>query len=151
MFHTRSEKEVHAFYRQWASPVFDFCRLFDGDPVRAEEATAEAFLNYLRRGFALDLDRLPDLLLRSAVDACKHRCFPRNRETLAGRDLWSAILLLPCDQRAVFILRDVLEMDEEATAVAIGLPRQQVRELRLQSLLGVRELLSKNMLMEQIA
>ena len=144
MSRTRSEREVHAFYRLWASRIFDFCRLFHGDPARAEEATAEAFVNYVRRGLALDLNRLPDLLLRSAVEAAKRRCFPRNRKALAGGEVGSAILSLPCDQRAVFILRDVLEMDEETTAVATELPRQQVCELRRQSLLGVRELVSKD-------
>lgn len=136
--HSRRKKEVRAFYDRWKVPVFSFCRLFFGDKERANEATVEAFLSYLRADFPLEAVSLPDSLLRSAVDAVRRRCSLRSPEQADGKTVESAILLLPCDQRAVFILRNVLEIPERSVAAATGLPAEQVHTLWIQALMRVR-------------
>ncbi|MGH9777209.1 MAG: RNA polymerase sigma factor [Candidatus Acidiferrales bacterium] len=144
MFETRNEKDVREFFDRWGTAVFTFCRLFLGNEGDANEATVEAFIEYLRPGLTLERKELPDLLLRCAVDAVKRRCSLRGPSTADGRTLESAIRLLPCEQRAVFILRDVLGLPEQAVATAFEFSGEQVRDLRLQALLAMRKLLPKD-------
>ena len=124
--------------------IFTFCRFFLGDEARAQEATLEAFLAYLRRGLALDRRKLPDLLVWYALDVAKEHCFPHRPRAAGSQNLERALLFLPCDQRAVFILRNVLGLKDRSLATATGLPPEQVRELWVRSLMGIRKLLTKD-------
>ncbi len=148
MSHKRSEKEVHDFYDRWSIPVFRFCRVFLGDEGRGEEATAEAFLVYLRGDHALEQNHALILLLRFAVDTVRDRASPSVSRKPDDQTLKSALLLLPCEQRAVFILRNVLQLDTASVAFATRLPVETVRELWFRSLMSIRELLSKDLFKE---
>ena len=139
----KSEEEVREFYRRWGAQVVTFCRLFLGDDRLAEHATADAFVLYLRRGLALESRQLPSLLLRCAVSAAKERCSSGDGPIEETPDLRSAILFLPCEQRAVFILRCVLGLDSPSVAMATGLASNNVQRLWVESLLHIRGLLSK--------
>ncbi|HEY4684346.1 MAG TPA: hypothetical protein VIH17_13990 [Candidatus Acidoferrales bacterium] len=145
----RSKEEVRTFYKRWGAPVLTFWRLFLGDEAQAEEATAEAFLVYLRGDHALEQNHALILLLRFAVDTAQDRASPSVSRKPDDQTLKSAVLLLPCEQRAVFILRNVLRMDAASVAIATGLPCEQLRELWLRSLLAVRELLPKDFFKER--
>lgn len=145
----RSEKYIQDFYRRWSRPVFAFCRLFLGDEERGEATTREAFLAYFKQGFPLGFDQLPPALLRCAHDVVKDKCALVDPLKATNRALEHAILLLPCDQRAVFILRNVLNVDTPSVAVVTGLPSEQVRHLWIQSLLVVRELLPRDFFKER--
>lgn len=147
---TRSEQEIKAFYDRWKGPVLTFCRLFLGEESGAEETAAEAFLGYVRQGCALDTGKLPVLLLKCVVVAAKARCTLARASAVNGPYLRRAILALPCEQRAIFILRDVLGQDVAATAIATGLPHPQVRKLWCSALLRVRELLPREFFKERV-
>lgn len=136
-----SETDIHDFYRRWSPQVCAFCRLFLGDPSRAEEATARAFLAYVERDLDLDFGELPDDLLRFAWEAGKHYDETRPSLVANGRDLGKAILLLPFEERAVFILRSVMGMDELDVGTVLDFPLQKVRETWMRALLELRRLL----------
>lgn len=146
----RSEKEVRKFYEQWKAPVFTFCCLFLGDEDLASEATVEGFLAYVRTDLPLQLRRLPEFLLRSVLDAVKNRCSLPGPQRLNGRDLEGAVRSLPCDQRAVFILRSVVGLPEQSVAFVTELSTEQVRRLWVQSLIGIRNLLSDLFFKERV-
>ena len=146
----KSEEEVREFYQRWGAQVLTFCRLLLGDDRLAENATADAFVLYLRKGLALESRQLPNLLLGCAVNAAKERCSPGNGPIQETADLKSAILSLPCEERAVFILRAVLGLDFFSVAIATGLASNKMQRLWIGSLLPIRGLLSKESLKECI-
>lgn len=150
MLHNRGQNQAHAFYKRWSVPIFAFCRWFLGEEKDAEEATVETFLAYLRRGPSPKTDRVPDELLKCAVDSVRRRCPLRPAPTVTPRDLAGVIPLLPCEQRAVFVLCAVLGIEEPSIAVATGMPREQVRQLWFASLMRARELLQKDFIEEQM-
>lgn len=142
------EKEFRDFYQRWSWPLFAFCRLFLGDEESGEAAAQEAFLAYFRQGLPLACDQLPAPLLRCALEKVKDKCALVDPRKTANGTLEHAVLLLPCEQRAVFILRNVLRVDVASVAVATGLAWEQVRRLWIQSMLGVRELLPRDFFKE---
>ena len=139
----KNEEEVREFHQRWSAQVLTFCRLLLGDDRLAENATADAFVLFLRKGFALESRQLPSLLLRCAVSAARERCSPGDGPIEKTPDLRSAILSLPCEQRAVFILRCVLGLDSPSVAMATGLASHNAPRLWAESLLPIRGLLSK--------
>lgn len=146
----RSEKEIRGFYERWKVPVFTFCRLFLGDEQRAHGVTRRAFLAYFRGGHPLELTQMPDSLLRCVLESPKHQCAPSRLHQADGKALEGALLSLPCEQRAVFILRSVLAIPNKSVAVATGFPPERVKELWIQGLLRLRSLLPKNFSKEHI-
>ena len=145
----RSEKQVQDFYRRWSRPIFAFCRLFVGSQEGGEEAAREVFLAYFRQGLPLELDQLPVPLLRCALDVLKEKCTLIDRQNAGNGALESAILLLSCEQRAVFILRNVLRVETPSIAAAIGMPEERVRRLWFKSLLVVRQFLPRSFFKER--
>lgn len=145
----RSENQVRNFYRRWSKQVFVFCRLFLGDEEGGEEATREVFLAYFRRRLPPASDQLPIDLLRCALGAVKDKCALADPQRAMNGTLEHAILLLPCEQRAVFILRNVLHEEAASVAAVTGLPFEQVRQLWIQSMLTVREFLPKSFFKER--
>lgn len=136
----RSEKEIREFYGRWKALVFCFCVMFLGEEKRASEVTGQAFLRYLREGPDAASDQLPCDLIRFALGEAREWCaIPTHLGRSNGSSLREAILRLPCEQRAVFILRNVLRMDRGAVSEATGLPIRRMSELWLQSMLAVRE------------
>lgn len=142
------EKQVRDFYRRWNKQVFAFCRLFLGDEERGQKAAREAFLAYVRQRLPLASDRLPMDLLRCALGVVRDLCALADPQKAAHETLEHAILLLPCEQRAVFILRNVLNVDTVAVAVVTRLPVEQVRRLWMESMLAVREMLPRDFFKE---
>lgn len=142
----RNEEEVQAFYVRWVGSVLCLCRLFVGDETRAQQATIEAFLAYLRAEGALDGDRIPTALLRTAVQAVRNQCMVESARKTDDQLLANAILALPCEQRMVFILRYVLQMDTATVASVAAVTEGTVRKRSFQALLRIRELLPRTFL-----
>jgi len=149
MTEERSERQVRDFYQRWSRPVFAFCRLFLGDEEGGEAATREAFLAYVRQGLPLVSDQLPVHLLRCALEAVKDKCALVEQRKAKNGTLEHTILLLPSEQRAVFIFRTVLHVDTASVAFVTGLPTEQVRQLWIQSVLAVRELMPREFFKER--
>lgn len=151
MAFARSEKEVRAFYERWKGLVFRICLLFLGNEERATDATAQAFAGYVRDHAELAIDKLPPLLVRLALGVTRSWCAahvpPASRD---GDSLQGAILRLPCEQRAVFILRNVLGMDRQDVSEATGLSLQLIGELWIRSMLTLRERLPREFFKEQM-
>jgi DNA-directed RNA polymerase specialized sigma24 family protein len=115
-----------------------------GDENPAAKCTEEAFLAYIKSGAPRERQQLPDGLVRSAVDAVKQQfCIPVAQRPASGA-LENLILCLPLDERIVFILRNVLGMPEESAAIVTGLSREQIRRLRMQSLIRAANLLRES-------
>ena len=144
-----SEKEIRDFYRRWSRSIFAFCCLFLGSAERGEAATREAFLVYVRQASVLSSGPLPAGLLRCALDAMRDRCVLADPRADTAGTLQQAILRLPCEQRAVFILRNVLRVDAASVAAMTGLRLDQVRQLWMQSMLAVREVLPRDFFKER--
>lgn len=147
----RSEKECRAFYDRWKVPVYTFCRLFLGNEERALDATVQAFANYMREEARFETNKMPPRLIGLALEAthlwCALSAQPAGTDGLSFRD---AILRLPCEQRAVFILRNVLGMDRQDVSEVTGLSLQQISELWTRSMLTLREQLPRQFFKEQM-
>jgi len=146
----QSQKEVRAFYERWKVHMFTFCRLFLGDEKRAHDVAPEAFLAYLREGRPLERTQLPDSLLRCVLESAKHQCAPGRLPQADGKALDRALLSLPCEQRAVFILRSVLAVPDASIASATGFSPERVRKLWVQGLFQLRNLLPENSFKEHV-
>lgn len=146
-----NEKELREFYTKWSPLVFRVCRLFLGNDAEAEKATEAGFLTYFERELDLDRVALPILLLIFALEAGKRYCASIAKRPDPPTELGEAILLLPCDERAVFILRNVVGLDELTVGEIVELPIPEVRKRWFQSLMHLRELMPKESLKERNA
>src|SRR5436309_3128080 len=134
------ESEVQSFYNRWSSTVFTFTRLFLGEEQVAEEATHQAFVTFLSEQPELDLERIPLRLLRKAFDAARANS-SMSRPTFPDTDeMEDMVKLLPADERAVFILRSVLDLDFPQVSVVTALSMDRIQQLWSESLLHVRDL-----------
>lgn len=125
-----------------------FCRLFYGDDTRAQEATIDVFLIYLRAENSLNQDRIPVALLRIAVKVVRDRCMVSSARKADDQSFRRAILALPCEQKAVFILRYGLQLDTATVASIAGVVEETVRKMSFQALLKIRELLPREFFKE---
>lgn len=149
MIPARSEDEIYNFYTAWSRAVFGFCRLLCGDDQKAEGVAQKAFHEYLRRGLGTDPDRTPALLFTYALEAARETC-PASGLTLATTSqLREAVLFLPIEERAVFVLRDVMDLDEAIVGKIIDIPIQEVGKRRIRSLLRLRQVMSEEFFQEQ--
>lgn len=135
--------EIKVFYDRWKVSVFRFCCLFLGDKDLASECTCEAFSNFLREKPVLQTGTLPPPLMGFALAAVKRRSVPVSQANLPSQRLPERVLCIPCDQRAVFILRSVLGMSDLFAALATGLPVERIRGLWLSSLFNLRAMLPR--------
>ena len=122
----QNEKAMKAFYERWSASVFTFCRLFLGDEAEAEKATTEAFLWHVRSGQSLSEHLVLAALLGRAVTLVRRGFSPQRVQGGDSNTLNNAILLLPSEEREVFILRCVLQLDAESTYIATGLPEKEI-------------------------
>lgn len=145
-----SEKKIHEFYDRWKAPVFRLCVLFLGDEERATDATGQAFLRYVKEIPDASNNQLPHGLVRLALEAARQLCVtPAPLARSGGLSFQEAILMLPCEQRAAFILRSVLGLNVEAISEAMGLGSNLVRSLWFQAVLRLRELLPTKFFVER--
>jgi DNA-directed RNA polymerase specialized sigma24 family protein len=130
---------VREFYSRWSSTVFTLCRLFLGEEDAAEEATQQGFVNFFSEEEGLDLDRIPLRLLRRALLAARANSSTARPGFPDTDEMEDMVKLLPQDERAVFILRSVLNLDFSQVTVVTGLSTEQVHRLWSESLLHVRD------------
>ena len=138
---THDLTSVEAFYKRWGPDVFVFCRLFLGDKEQAEKVSANVFVDYCRESSELPVSGdIPGRLVNRA-----YRAMPPCRGTQPAQRkcdrLEDCIPHLDCNERVVFILRNVLGLDWEATSRASELSAEQVRQFWLTGMLRMRELL----------
>ena len=145
MFHESSVESVRAFYDRWSKTVYRFCHLFVGDTDLAEKATEAAFLNYYRARTVLDLEVVPILLLRQALQAVRPA---GGRNGIPVQDLRTAILCLPFEERSVFILRSVLDFDFGKIAEVTACKEEQVKRTWVQGIVHLREYLPRDFFQE---
>jgi hypothetical protein len=134
------EREVQNFYDRWSTTVFTFSRLFLGEEAVAGEATQQAFVNFLVEEPELDLDRIPLRLLRKAFDAVRANSSVGRPSFPDTDEMEDMVKLLPTDERAVFILRSVLDLEFPQVSVVTALSMERVQQLWSESLLHVRDL-----------
>lgn len=138
--------ELHGaeqFYQRWSGDVFALCRLFLGDDYQAEKVMLRTFLAFYHeaRELRVDGELSPDLV---RIALREMPCTTGARREGPGAQFENCILALQCQQRAVFILRNVLRMGWPVIVQAINLPLEQIRELWLKGMLTVRELLPRD-------
>jgi hypothetical protein len=127
------------FYSRWSSTVFTLCRLFLGEEDAAEEATQQGFVNFFGEEDELHLDRIPLRLLRKALQAARGNSTTARPGFPDTDEMEDMVKLLPQNERAVFILHSVLDLDFSQVTIVTGLSTEQVHRLWSESLLHVRD------------
>jgi ActR/RegA family two-component response regulator len=139
----REAHEIKVFYDRWKASVIRFCCLFLGHKDLAGECTCEAFLNYFREKLVLQTSALPARLMGFALAAVKRRSVLASWANLPSQSLAEKVLCIPSDERAVFIMRSVLGLDDSSVALATALPVERTRALWLRSLFNLRVMLPR--------
>jgi DNA-directed RNA polymerase specialized sigma24 family protein len=108
--------------------VFSFCRLFLGNRTDAEAICAEAFAEFCRKYSELPIaGAIPWQLIHYAYTALQP--LPGASSTAPSAPaLEDCILSLNYQQRAVFIMRNVLGMSWDAISKAAEQPIDDVRQ-----------------------
>src|SRR4051812_5646407 len=152
-----SEDAVAELFRRHWDGVHRAALLITGDAAAAEDIAQEAFLAALRALPSFDLRRplrpwLHRIVVNRAIDWSRARTLRREvgadlvAETAAGDDahagfgddVMAALMALSPEQRAVVVLRYVLESPPGETGKLLGLPRGPVNS-RLRRGLDVLE------------
>lgn len=131
----RDEGELQQFYEQWAPHVVSFCTLYTGDSQTAQTVAEQTFLKYFRSDRPLRLDHLPTTLMSLAVE--EGNCSGAGGAESDSDFDW-AVLGLPADQRAVFVLHGMLDFPLPFVAAVTRTPFQIVNQLWIQALLQLR-------------
>ena len=133
------------FDRHW-SAAHRAALLVTGDRAAAEDIAQEAFLAALRALPSFDLRRplrpwLHRIVVNRAIDWSRARALrhevgadaagepaarPASREPQLGTDVMGALMRLGPEQRAVVVMRYVLELTPGEIGAALGLPRGTV-------------------------
>ena len=130
--------DTHAldeFYPRLRKSVFAFCRMFLGDGPAAEDLHARCWrpvTEALVPGLAN-----PELLPRAMAIAVRatQKYQPQASGPLQFESaLEAAIQSLPCMERMIVIMRNLLHMDWESVALATDLPRKQAQKCGPQNL-----------------
>ena len=133
------EQDFHEFYQQWNRTVYGFCRMFLGEDERAELATQEAFVQYVREQEPLIVSKLPRKLIRNAV-AESMKLEPSEPRFPDNEELEEILPLLPASDRAVFILRSTLDLSAVDTAGILQVPIERVNESWMKASLFLRDI-----------
>ena len=131
-----TEAELRQFYVRWAVIVNTFCRLYLGDAEAADQVVSRAFLQYFRRELPLRLDRVPTGLMSLTLE--ESNSAGEVGVTDAESDFEWAVLELPPDERAVFILHGVLDLQLPCVAAVTGIPFAAVSQLWIRALIQLR-------------
>ena len=142
---------IQNFYRRWSPRVFGFCSLVLGEGSSAEAATAGAFRAYVERDLELDVVRMPEELLAFAWGLSKQCPNGGENARASGQTLRDAILLLPLEERAVFVLRSILAVDELDAGSILGLPLPALRRTWFHAVRHLTKLLPANFHKERSA
>ena len=132
----QDEIELQRFYRQWAPHVMLFCRLYTGNSETAEKAVAQTFLKYFRSELRLHLDRVPTALMSLAVE--ESNCAGDGCGADVDSEFEWAVLGLPPEERAVFILHGMLDLQLPWVAAVGRLSFAAASQLWVRALLQLR-------------
>lgn len=131
----RTETELRQFYDQWAAVVNTFSRLYLGDAELAENVVAHSFLLYFRGERPLRLDHLPTTLMSLTLEECDRS---GGGEVETDSQFEAAVLGLTPDERAVFILHGVLDLQLPWVAAVTGIDFPDVCQLWVRALVQLR-------------
>jgi RNA polymerase sigma-70 factor (ECF subfamily) len=140
-----SEAAVEELFARHWSAAYRAAYLVCGDSAAAEDIAQEAFLAALRALPRFDLRRplrpwLHRIVVNRAIDwsraralrgevgaaAAADRAAPEQRPAGLGEDVVAALQLLPAEQRAVIVMRYLLDLTPGEIAAALELPRGTV-------------------------
>jgi hypothetical protein len=139
----QTEKRIRKFYARWSPPLLAFCQLLVDQDADAERSVIEAFQTYASHGLDFDLLVLPALLFTVALDSVKKGEIPIQGKSTGTKTLREALVRLPWKERAVFVLRSVLGLEEELVGEIVEIPMQEVRRIWMKALLKLREVLPR--------
>lgn len=119
--------------------AFTFCDCFLGDKEKAATAAQDAFAAFLLDSRETGYNRVPLTLLRYAVGVVLDQRLQGT--TLPATDeLERTIPRLPPAERAVFILRGILNLSPFEVAVIGGITNDEVHRLWTDSLLHLQDI-----------
>jgi RNA polymerase sigma factor (sigma-70 family) len=146
---TVTERGLEAAYAEHFAPLMRVAFLLTGSNAAAEDAVHEVFLRCASRLATLDH---PASYLRTAVvNECRtqHRRYVRARDEVGGTDpatlphelveVQEALATLTPRQRAVVVLRHVVDLPDDQIADALGCRPSTVRSLHRRALAHLRE------------
>ena len=135
-----NETDVRLYYDRWGRTALRYCQLFLGDQVEAEAATQQAFLEVFRSAtdLGIDDDQLPADLMRSIVTAATNHCSGFDKD-LDAKDFESCIRLLPCSERAVFLMRNTFGLNPRQVADITNTSVEDVNRTCLDAMLRMRK------------
>jgi len=134
-----SDNDLRACHERWRTLAFTFCDCFLGDKEKAATAAQDAFAAFLLDSRGTVHDRVPLMLLQYAMGVALDQ---RSEEAAlpATDELERTIPRLPPAERAVFILRGILDLSPFEVAVIGRTTSDEVHRLWTASLLHLHDL-----------
>ncbi len=134
-------KNVHSRkqYEHWCTLAFMFCDCFLGDKEKAATAARDAVAAFLLDCRETGSSQVPLALLKYALGAVLQQASDGTVPAEANA-LELAVPRLPAAERAVFILRGILNLSPFEVAVIAGTTSDEVYRLWTDSLLRLRAL-----------
>ena len=129
-----SENDVRACHETWRALAFTFCDCFLGDKEKAASAAQDAFAAFLLDSHDTDQGRVPLMLLQYALGVALEQS-SQVTTLYPTDDLEAMILRLHPAERAVFILRGILDLSAFEVAVIGRTTSEEVHRLWTDSLL----------------
>jgi hypothetical protein len=131
------ESNSRSRYEEWRTLAFTFCDCFLGDKGKAAVAARDALAAFLLDYRGCGGHQVPLPLLRYALAKALHHGSDA-RQSAKANALESTIPQLPAAERAVFILRGVLNLSPFDVAVIGGITSDEVHRLWTDSLLHLQ-------------
>jgi len=138
MFVDKSKSLSQLFYERWKSIVFKFCLLVTGNQSRAEESTAEGFIEYARQGGEVCGPEVPPTLLKFALRATQKSFSPPPLE-FRLKTLQYSIFTLPTSERVAFAIRHALNLPLSTAALVLEVSTEEATMLCFSALMRLRE------------
>jgi hypothetical protein len=133
------ENDIRACHEKWRAMAFTFCDCFIGDRQKAATAAQDAFAAFLLDSRDLDPGRAPLKLLQYAIGGALDQG-PRESGSTAADELEKTIPELPAAERAVFILRGILDLSPFEVALVGRTTTDEVHRLWTDALLHLRKI-----------
>jgi len=131
--------DIRTCHERWRTLAFTFCDCFLGDKEKAATAAREAFITFLLDSRETDHNRVPLMLLQCAI-SCALDQSSQETTPQATDELEKTIPRLPPAERAVFILRGILDLSPFEVAVIVGATSDEVHRFWTSSLLHLHDL-----------